>query len=214
MAFKKTDSILIGITGGIASGKSTIIRHLNQKGYSTIEADKMGHKILEPKNPGFDEILDEFGKEILDSEGYINRQILGRIVFSNPKNLKKLNDISHPVIAEMIKKEYNNLVLNSLGKIVFLEAAILIETNWYKFCDQVWVVMVEPSIALKRLQLRDRLSKEEAESRLASQISADCRKEHADIILNNDKSSEDLIRQTEVVLKRLNPSKVVVVDQR
>ena len=98
------NSILIGITGGIASGKSTMISYLNEKGYSTIEADKLGHKILEPENPGYKNILEIFGNDILDKSGTINRQILGKIVFSNPNKLKQLNDISHPAISKMIKK--------------------------------------------------------------------------------------------------------------
>ena len=207
MGINNTNSVLIGITGGIASGKSTVIKYLNKKGYSTIEADKMGHTILEPKNPGYQKIIEKFGKKILDHKGIINRQILGKIVFSNPKKLEQLNQISHPAIAEMIKIEYEKLALNSLERIVFLEAALLIETNWYKFCDQIWVVMLEPSIAAKRLQIRDGLSKEEAEYRLNAQLPADFRKEHADIILKNDKSTDYLIRQTEEVLKRLKKLK-------
>ena len=109
MGFNNKNSFLIGLTGGIASGKSTVIRHLNQKGYSTIEADKMGHAILEPKNPGYQRIIEKFGKEILDHKGIINRQILGKIVFSNPEKLEQLNQISHPAIAEMIKIEYEIL---------------------------------------------------------------------------------------------------------
>ena len=214
MGFRNKDSVLIGITGGIASGKSTVIKHLNQNGYSTIEADKMGHKILEPKNPGYQKILENFGGEILDHKGLINRQILGKIVFNNPKKLEQLNKISHPAIAEMIKIEYEKLALNSLERIVFLEAALLIETNWYKFCDQIWVIMLEPSIAAKRLQIRDGLSKEEAESRLKAQLPANLRKVHADIVLKNDKSSDYLIRQTEIVLKRLKSSKIEDVSPK
>jgi len=212
MVINDTNSILIGVTGGIASGKSTIIRHLNKKGYSTIEADKIGHKILDPKNPIYHKIIKKFGKDILDSKGFINRHILGKIVFSNPNKLKQLNEISHPAIAEMIKKEFKKLASNGDRRIVFLEAALLIETNWYKFCDQVWVVMLEPSIASKRLQLRDGLSIKEAESRLRSQISAESRKVHADVVLKNNTSSGDLIRQTEEVLRKIKVFKNEVVE--
>ena len=197
------NSILIGITGGIASGKSTMINYLNEKGYSTIEADQLGHKILEPENPGYKNILEIFGTDILDKSGTINRQILGKIVFSNPNKLKQLNDISHPAISKMIKKEYKKLSPNSLEGIVFLEAALLIETDWYKLCDQIWVVLLEHFLANKRLQLRDGLSKEEAESRLSSQISPEKRIEFADLVINNNKSSKDLILQTKSALRNL-----------
>ena len=197
------NSILIGITGGIASGKSTMINYLNEKGYSTIEADQLGHKILEPENPGYKNILEIFGNDILDKSGTINRQILGKIVFSNPNKLKQLNDISHPAISKMIKKEYKKLSPNSLEGIVFLEAALLIETDWYKLCDKIWVVLLEHFLANKRLQLRDGLSKEEAESRLSLQISPEKRIEFADLVINNNKSSKDLILQTKSALRNL-----------
>ena len=196
-------SILIGVTGGIASGKSTIINYLNEKGYSTIEADKLGHKILEPKNPSYTNIVEIFGKDILDKSGTINRQILGEIVFSDHKKLKQLNDISHPAICKMIKQEYKELSTNSLDGIIFLEAALLIETGWYKLCDQIWVVILEPFIATKRLQLRDGLSEEEAETRLKTQISPEKRVDYADLVLNNSKSSKNLLQQTESALNRL-----------
>tara|TARA_Y100001970_G_scaffold285362_1_gene404822 strand:- start:283 stop:930 length:648 start_codon:yes stop_codon:yes gene_type:complete len=203
MSYNYKDSVLVGITGGIASGKSTIIRYLNRKGYSCIEADKLGHEILEPKNPSYKKILEKFGDTILDSSGNINRQTLGRIVFSNPKKLKQLNEISHPAIAKMIKKEFEKLSLSSLGGIVFLEAALLIETNWDKFCDQVWVVMLDPLLAKKRLQLRDGLSKEDAEFRLNAQLDPDLRRTRADLVLNNNNSSNDLLKQTDTALKEL-----------
>ena len=180
-----------------------MINYLNEKGYSTIEADQLGHKILEPENPGYKNILEIFGNDILDKSGTINRQILGKIVFSNPNKLKQLNDISHPAISKMIKKEYKKLSPNSLEGIVFLEAALLIETDWYKLCDQIWVVLLEHFLANKRLQLRDGLSKEEAESRLSSQISPEKRIEFADLVINNNKSSKDLILQTKSALRNL-----------
>ena len=209
MGLNTSNSVLIGITGGIASGKSTIIKYLSKKGYSTIEADKLGHKILAPNNPGYQKIIEIFGNGILEPSGIINRQTLGKIVFTNSEKLEKLNEISHPAIAKMIENEYKQKSSLSLEGIVFLEAALLIETNWYKLCDQVWIVMLDPILAKKRLQLRDGLSKEDAESRIKSQLCHDSRKEYADLLLNNNNSSDDLIHQTESALKNLKSSNLI-----
>ena len=104
-----TGSLLIGLTGGIASGKSTVLQHLRQAGYSVIDADKLGHKVLEQGNPGYNKVVKCFGNEILNPDGSVNRTALGRIVFVDAEKLKQLNEISHPIIAEMIQKEFDHL---------------------------------------------------------------------------------------------------------
>ena len=105
MNFPVTGSLLIGLTGGIASGKSTVLQHLQQAGYSVIDADKLGHKVLEQGNSGYNKVVKCFGNEILNLDGSVNRNALGRIVFVDAEKLKQLNEISHPIIAEMIQKE-------------------------------------------------------------------------------------------------------------
>jgi len=214
MIYNKKNSILIGITGGIASGKSTILKYLNEKGYSTINADKLGHKVLEKENSGYQKLLDTFGNEILNPNGSINRQQLGKIVFGNSEKLKTLNDISHPAIANMIKEEFKKSVLVSVDGIVFLEAALLIETNWYKFCGQTWVVLLDSSIASKRLQLRDGLSKKEAELRINIQINPEDRIAKADVVLKNNKTTGDLIFQTDQALEKLKNSRTTKSERK
>ena len=105
-----TGSLLIGLTGGIASGKSTVLQHLRQAGYSVIDADKLGHKVLEQGNPGYNKVVKCFGNEILNPDNTVNRIALGRIVFVDAEKLKQLNEISHPIIAEMIQKEFEESV--------------------------------------------------------------------------------------------------------
>ena len=157
-----TGSVLIGLTGGIASGKSTVLQHLRQSGYSVINADKLGHKVLEKGNPGYKMVVKYFGNGILNLDNTVNRTALGRIVFGDPEKLKQLNEISHPIIAEMIQREFEEIVLGNNVRIVFLEAALLIEANWYKVCGQIWVVTLDPTFALRRLQERDNLIESEA----------------------------------------------------
>jgi dephospho-CoA kinase len=201
-----TGSLLIGLTGGIASGKSTVLQHLRQAGYSVIDADKLGHKVLEQGNPGYNKVVKCFGNEILNPDGSVNRTALGGIVFVNAEKLKQLNEISHPIIAEMIQKEFEESVSDSNGGIVFLEAALLIEANWYKVCGHIWVVSLDPSVALHRLQERDNLSETEAKLRVVAQLDQEERLAYADVVLQNEGTPEELFTQTQQALRELKQS--------
>ena len=195
--------ILIGLTGGIASGKSTVIQYLRYQGYPVIDADKLGHKVLEPDNPGYSKVVEKFGAGILNKDKSVNRLILGGIVFSDPSKLQALNEISHPLIAEMVMKEFESIVSDDSNGIVFLEAALLIEANWYNMCQQIWVINLEVSEERRRLQKRDDLSELEARSRLESQLTAKERLAYADVVLHNDGSRKDLLTQTQQALDEL-----------
>ena len=183
---------IIGLTGGIGCGKSTVARMLEKRGYPVIDADLLGHRVLEPSHPGFNEVLQAFGKGILDHEGRISRPKLGLMVFQDPKKLEKLNSISHPHIARMIEEESFKLAQEQASRIVFLEAALLIETNWQETCQKVWVIDSKEENVLKRLALRNGLSREEAQQRISSQISSEERLEHADLVLENNGAESEL----------------------
>ena len=206
MSSPETGSVLIGLTGGIASGKSTVLQHLRQSGYSVIDADKLGHKVLEQGNPGYKKVVKYFGNEILNSDNTVNRTALGRIVFGDQEKLKQLNEISHPIISEMIQREFEESVTGSNLGIVFLEAALLIEANWYKVCGQIWVVTLDPAFALSRLQERDNLSESDAKLRIAAQLDQQERLKYADVVLNNEGTLEELFSQTEQALQELKQS--------
>jgi len=201
-----TGSLLIGLTGGIASGKSTDLQHLRQAGYSVIDADKLGHKVLEQGNSGHNKVVKCFGNEILNPDGSVNRTALGRIVFVDAEKLKQLNEISHPIIAEMIQKEFEESVSDSNGGIVFLEAALLIEANWYKVCGHSWVVSLDQTVALRRLQERDNLSEIEAKLRVGAQLDQEERLAYADVVLQNEGTPEELFTQTQQALLELKQS--------
>ena len=195
--------ILIGLTGGIASGKSTVIQYLRYQGYPVIDADKLGHRVLELGNPGYSKVVEKFGKGILNNDKTVNRLVLGRIVFADPSLLKVLNEISHPIIAEMVLKEFESIISEDSGGIVFLEAALLIEANWYNMCHHIWVVNLDATKATLRLQKRDGLSESEARSRLESQLTPEERLAYADVVLHNDGSRKDLFSQTQRALEEL-----------
>ncbi len=197
------EPILIGLTGGIASGKSTVIQYLRYQGYPVIDADKLGHKVLEPGNQGYKKVVDKFGEGILNKDKTVNRLILGGIVFSDPYKLQVLNEISHPIIAEMVMKEFKSISSMDQTGIVFLEAALLIEANWYNMCQHIWLVTLEKAEASRRLQKRDGLSESEAISRLESQLTAKEKIAYADVVLRNDGSRKDLLSQTQHALEDL-----------
>ena len=192
---------IIGLTGGIGCGKSSVARMLEKRGYPVIDADLLGHRVLEPSHPGFNEVLQAFGKGILDQEGRISRPKLGLMVFQDPKKLEKLNSISHPHIARMIEEEAQE----QASRIVFLEAALLIETNWQETCQKVWVIDSKEENVLKRLALRNGLSREEAQQRISSQISSEERLDHADLVLENNstemKLEEKIDEELEFILR-------------
>ena len=195
------------MTGGIASGKSTVLQHLRQAGYSVIDADKLGHKVLEQGNPGYNKVVKCFGNEILNPDDSVNRTALGRIVFVDAEKLKQLNEISHPIIAEMIQKEFEESVSDSNEGIVFLEAALLIEANWYKVCGHIWVVSLDPTVALHRLKKRDNLSETEAKLRVGAQLDQKERLTYADVVLQNEGTPEELFTKTQQALRELKQSK-------
>ena len=202
-----TEPVLIGLTGGIASGKSTVVQYLRQAGFSVIDADKLGHTVLEPGNPGYNKVVEIFGNEILNPDSTLNRPVLGRIVFGDPEKLKQLNEISHPIIEDMIQKEFKKLASVSIGGVVFLEAALLIEANWHKVCQLIWVVTLEPAVAINRLQERDGLSQTEAQARLETQLTTEERLTYADVVLQNEGSQEDLFSLTQQALQKLKQSR-------
>ena len=194
------------MTGGIASGKSTVLQHLRQAGYSVIDADKLGHKVLVQGNPGYNKVVKCFGNEILNPDGSVNRTALGRIVFVDAEKLKQLNEISHPIIEKMIQNEFEESVSDSNGGIVFLEAALLIEANWYKVCGHIWVVSLDPNVALRRLKERDNLSETEAKLRVGAQLDQEERLAYADVVLQNEGTHEELFTQTQQALRKLKQS--------
>ena len=208
MNYIANESVLVGLTGGIATGKSTVIQYLRENGYSVIDADKLGHRVLESGSYGYQQIVETFGIEIINPDSTVNRPALGKLVFGDLQKLKELNKISHPIIAEMIQTEYEKLVADSVDNIVFLEAALLIEANWHKVCQHIWVVTLDPAIAIQRLQARDGLSYIEANARLEAQLAPEDRLAYADLILKNDATKEDLITKTQQALQDLKLSRV------
>lgn len=177
--------IVIGLTGGILTGKSTVSDMLAEKGAVIIDADKIGHKAYQPQTTVWREVVDAFGDGILKESGEIDRKKLAEIVFSDPKALARLNGIMHPRMHSMIGEEIERLRGEGVDLVV-LEAAVLIEANWTDLVDEVWVTAALEETAVKRLQNRGGLTEEQARARIRSQLSAEERAEHADVIIDTN----------------------------
>ena len=194
---------VIGLTGGIASGKSTIAEYLQNLGIPVVNADRLGHLAYEKDSPGYVKVVECFGTQILQPDGSIDRRILGKRVFGNTRELKKLTDIVWPIIKSLAQESIDEIECDS-NELVFLEAAVLIEAGWQDLVDEIWVSIVERETAIERTCNRDGLSREEAESRMAAQLSNEERIIASDVCIYNDGSIDELCGRVDEELERLS----------
>ena len=181
----------IGLTGGIGTGKSSVTEAFQSLGAAVINADLLGHDAYLPGTIGFEEVVTEFGQDIVGSDGQIDRKKLGPIVFSDSSKMDRLNEIMHPLIRDLIEERLVTLESNQ-NKVAVVEAAILIEAGWKSLFDEIWVVISDPEEVINRLGVRNGLSREDAVKRIDSQMSNDERIEHGDVVVENTGSMEDL----------------------
>ena len=176
---------IIGVTGGIACGKSTVSNELSKYGAKIINADKMAHWQLSPGGEIYNAYIRHFGRDILNEEGIINRQKIASIVFNDKEQLDWINETTHPILLKHVRQrlvEYQNLGIT----LVILDVPLLYEAGWDKECDEVWVVHLKYSRQITRLMERNNLTLEEAESRIKAQISGKARRKLADVVIDNN----------------------------
>ena len=182
---------VIGLTGGIGSGKSTVSQLLLELGAVILDADKVGHEAYQPGTEVWREVVAAFGREILTPEGDIDRKRLGGIVFSNPESLARLNQIMHPRMFEMMKVQLEQYRQQGT-EVVVLEAAVLLEANWTPLVDQIWITVASESTVVRRIKERTGLPEEQIRARIRSQLSSEERIKHADVVISNDGSLDEL----------------------
>jgi dephospho-CoA kinase len=190
--------LVIGLTGGIAAGKSTVSRQLAALGAHVIDADAVGHAVIAPQGEAYPEVVAAFGTEILDPDGTISRRKLGALVFADAAQRARLNAISHPRMAGRMAREIEALRLRKRGQrpaAIVLDAAILFEAGWDALCDATWSVEAPPELAVRRLMERNGLSREEAQARLAAQLSNAERAARAGRVIRNEGTLEALAAQ-------------------
>ncbi len=174
---------VIGLTGGIGTGKTQVSKFLQGHGATVINADLVGHEAYLPHTDTWREVVAAFGQDILDDEEQIDRRKLGAIVFSDPSHLQRLNSIVHPRIYAMIQDRIESLTNDGVG-VAVVEAALLIEAKWTPLTDEVWVIAAPQEQVLSRLTRRG-MSREQALARIESQMPQDKRVTHADVIITN-----------------------------
>lgn len=191
----------LGLTGGIASGKSTVAAMLRQLGFEVLDADKLAHQLIEPGNPAFAQVVREFGKEILGTDGRIDRAKLGAIVFADRARLDKLNAIVHPRVAEATARQFN-LWEQSGTNTAFVEAALIVEAGMHKSLDGLVVAWCTPQQQVERLRERG-LSEAEARSRIALQMPQEEKLRHATEKIDCSGSLDETRRQIEALAAKL-----------
>ncbi len=190
---------VIGLTGGIGSGKSAAQCYLTSKKIPVIDADRISRDIVKPGSETLMEITDAFGANIILEDGSLDRKALGKIVFSNKEKLDILNNIMHKRILNEIKHQ---LALIK-APLVVIDAPLLIETGLYKIVDEVWVIDLETHFQIERVKKRDNLSENEIKKRIHSQLPREERKKYAHVIINNSGTIESLYLQIDQQLNRI-----------
>ena len=183
--------LVIGLTGNFGTGKTTVSQILVELGAIIIDADKLGHDLLQPDTETYGEILAAFGKSILKPNREIDRNKLGKLVFADATALTRLNQIMHPRMYELAKQRTEQC-RNQGAKVVVLEAALLIEAGWKPLLDQLWVTTAPETTIARRLKKSRGLSEEQVMSRLQAQMPQKEKMKQADVVINTDCSLEEL----------------------
>ncbi len=197
--------MIVGLTGGIVGGKSTVASMFKDLGAKIVDADKLGHSVILPHRPAWKKIIRLFGKDILRNDLTIDRGRLGKIVFTNQTLLKKLNEITHPEMIKLIKKEIN-LARNKTHnqeKILIIDAALIYEAKIDRLMDKIIVVYIDEDEQIKRIIKRNNLSKEEALQRIKSQMPMKEKVKMADYMVDNSNSLDETKKQVEKIWKKL-----------
>jgi dephospho-CoA kinase len=194
---------VIGITGGIGSGKSTASQILGELGAEVIDADKVGHKIYLPDTPAWREMVEAFGTDVLAADRTIDRSKLGPVVFADPKALQTLNRITHGKIYAFIQGQIDYIRHKQAVPLVVVEAAILLEAGWQSLVDQLWVVAASVEVVIPRLQASKNLTAEQVRSRIAAQLSNEERMAQADKVIWNDHGLPELRQAVEAAWQEL-----------
>jgi dephospho-CoA kinase len=175
------NKFLLGLTGNIACGKSTVLRQLSELGAFVIDADQMIHVILRKGGPAYGPVLSEFGPGILREDGEIDRRALGALVFADPDKLKRLEEIEHPIVRQVIDDQ----IRDAPKAVVVLDAIKLIESGWADKCDAVWAVTCHRDQQLDRLMITRGYSPQEAEARINAQSPQEAKVARAGTVIDN-----------------------------
>lgn len=192
---------IVGLTGGMGCGKSTVAKCLNKLSIPISDADSIARDVMKS-----DEVIEKlktiFGKSIFDEKGKIKKEKLARIIFSNEEKRKKLNETVHPKVWESMIQEAKEYEKKG-NKIIFFEVPLLLECGWNKLVDEIWVVKTEFNLRIKRLKLRTGLTEEHLKKRIECQMSENEKEKYANVVINNSYSFEKTDKQVTKEIKKL-----------
>ncbi len=203
--------VLVGLTGGIASGKSTVTHFFQTQGAHIVDADQICHELILQGNKAYQKIISTFGKQILDMDGEINRGKLGHIIFQDEKKRERLNTILHPLVFKQLKREQNRLRSENPQSVLIFDAPLLIESKAHQWMDWVILVDVDTKTQTERLIQKRSLTEDEAKRRISAQMPLEEKRAFADEIIDNRQSLDEI--QSEVchiyrrLLKKIHPQK-------
>jgi dephospho-CoA kinase len=193
----------IGLTGGIATGKSYVLSVFSELGCEVSDADAMAHRAIEQGRPAYLDIVDQFGRDVLNEDGSINRAALGAVVFTNKSARERLNEIVHPRVYEAQAEWFEEVAGRDPDAIAVVDAALMIETGSYRRFDKIIVVYCDPELQLRRLTARNGFTVEQAQARISAQMPSDEKLKYADYSIDTSKGFEDTRRQVEEVYEKL-----------
>jgi dephospho-CoA kinase len=187
---------VIGLTGGIGTGKSVVARILEEQGAVILDADRVGHEVYLPGRPAHEDIVAEFGTEVVASDGTIDRKRLGPIVFADPEKLARLNAITHPRMKELMLEKLAEAKAGG-AKVAALEAALLFDAGWDDLTDEVWVTVVDAETAARRASERSGIPVEQVLERIQkAQMASEDRVRRSDVVIDTSGTLEDTRRRT------------------
>lgn len=192
---------IIGITGGIASGKSTVVAEIRKQGYQVIDADQVVHELQEKGGKLYQTLVEWLGNDILQGDGELDRQKLGKAIFGNKEMMEKSSRLQNEIIRQELANRRNQLAQTE--EVFFMDIPLLIELDYMDWFDEVWLVYVEEKTQLDRLVMRNHYTRSEAQKRIASQMSTEAKKVYADKILDNRGNLQELKEQIGRLLKVL-----------
>ncbi|MBP2621256.1 dephospho-CoA kinase [Streptococcus panodentis] len=192
---------IIGITGGIASGKSTVTDFLRQQGYRVIDADQAVHELQEPGGRLYQALVEAFGPTVLQEDGHLDRPKLGALIFGHPDRLAQSSQLQNAIIREELARQRDQLAQSE--EFFFMDIPLLFEQGYEAWFDQVWLVDVSEETQLSRLMARNALSRSEAEKRIAAQLSLQEKRKRANLLIDNNGSLEATRQQVCDALQKL-----------
>ena len=195
--------LIVGLTGGVASGKSTVSKVFKEEGAYLVDADRIARELVQPHTPAWQELLSVFGEEILQLDGSVNRKKLSALVFAHPEKRAVLNRLLHPRIKEETQRRLEEIGRRDPGAIVVIDAALLVETGSYREVDRLIVVQSSKARQIERLEGRDGMIREEAERIVAAQLPLEAKLKVADIVFSNDGTIEETRRRAKELFQEL-----------